>query len=369
MSGLATVVVYEGPETFSLRQVPLPDVDHDGLLAAVEICGVDGSELHMFRGELPWFNERAPIIFGDEIIARVVEIGDGAKAARGLGVGDRIVIEARWPCSGCPQCDLGQYYLCANNPTGRGYGTISMSEAPGLWGGYATHVCVPGDALTYRLPDGMDLRTALVSCSLLANSMRWAAMARTVEGATCAIIGPGPQGLGCAAVAARNGMRVVMIGLARDRARMEFARSLGPVETIELFPGETPAQAGARIRSAVGPIQSVIEAAGAEPARQLAMELVQPCGTVAQVSIPHPIHQSVDWLQALMKEVTILNPVSHPHTVPQALALGAQMAAEGLDVGRFVTHVLPLAQAETAIRLASLEAAEVPIKVALDPTL
>ena len=63
----------------------------------------------------------------------------------------------------------------------------------------------------------------------------------------------------------------------------------------------------------------------------------------------------------------MLSPLAHPHTVPEALQLGAALRARGQDVGRMVTHVLPLAEAEHAVRIAGYETAESPVKVALRP--
>lgn len=363
----ARAVVFEGTERFVLKDVPLPQPGPDDLLIEVALCGVDGSELHMFKGELPWFNERVPIIFGDEIIGTVAAIGERARTARNLAVGDRIAVEARWPCNDCRCCRDGQYYLCENNPGGRGYGTISMREAPGLWGGYATHVHVPPEALVYRVPAGLSTEAALVSCSLLANSLRWVEKAGVEAGNTVAIIGPGPQGLGCALVAAFRGARVILIGLDRDAGRLTFAKTLGAIETITIGQGEDSSALASRIGEQFGAIDAVIETAGAAAAKDLAFKLVRPTGCVAQVSLPSPLVQQVDWLQLLMKEITLVNPVSHPHTVDKGLELGVQLAAIGIDVGRFISHVYPLEAAEEALRAASYETGLAPIKVALDP--
>lgn len=366
----ARAVIFERAETFVVRPVPLPPVGPDDMLVEVLLCGVDGSELHMYRGELPWFNARVPIIFGDEIIGRVAQIGTAAAQARGMKVGDRITIEARWPCNRCRCCEDGQYYLCENNPDGRGYGTISMNEAPGLWGGYATHVFVPRQALAYPVPEDLTLEAALVSCSLLANSLAWVRQAGLKEGGTLVVIGPGPQGIGCALVAANQGAKVVIVGLERDADRLAFAESLSPsIHGLILQRSEETAATVEKIAGILGEVDAVIEAAGVTAAKELAFAVVRRTGRVLQVSIPFPHVQSVDWQMALMKEMTILNPVSHPHMVAPALALGVELAQRGIDVGRFVSHRFGLDDAAEAIEVASYRRDESPIKVVLDPAL
>jgi threonine dehydrogenase-like Zn-dependent dehydrogenase len=71
----------------------------------------------------------------------------------------------------------------------------------------------------------------------------------------------------------------------------------------------------------------------------------------------------------LMKEVTLLNPISHPHTVGRSLAFAQSLLDNGIDVGKLISHIYSLEEAEEAIRTASYQSDETPIKVALDPTL
>ncbi|MGN7931745.1 zinc-dependent alcohol dehydrogenase [Sphingopyxis sp. 22461] len=366
----ARAVVFEDVETFVVRPIALPPIGPDDMLVEVLLCGVDGSELHMYRGELPWFNARVPIIFGDEIIGRVAQIGAAAAQQRGMKVGDRITIEARWPCDRCRCCAEGQYYLCENNPDGRGYGTISMGEAPGLWGGYATHVFVPQPALAYPVPEELTLEAALVSCSLLANSLAWVKQAELKRGGTLVVIGPGPQGIGCALVAAHRGAKVVVLGLERDAERLAFAESLSPsISAVVSGPEDDIAGTIEKVSGILGEVDAVIEAAGVPSAKEFAFALVRRTGRVLQVSIPFPHVQPVDWQNALMKELTILNPVSHPHAVKPALALGVELARDGIDVGRFVSHRFGLDDAAEAIEVASYRRSDSPIKVVLNPAM
>lgn len=368
MQNFARAAVYEAPNTLAIREFPLPAPSDDDLFIETELCGVDGSELHMFKGELEWFNKRVPVILGDEVVGRVSSMGRSAAVSRGLSLGDRVVVEARWSCHTCRNCTQGQYYLCLNNQTGLGYGTISTVEPPGLWGGYATHVYVPKQAIVYKVPESLSAKGALVAGSTLANGIRWTEMVGAKSGDVLAIIGPGPQGIACALAAFLRGARVAIVGLEKDRARLGIAEEYGAVP-IETSASDTPQALCERVRAVVGDVDAVIEAAGTASAKALAHKLVRSTGTVAHVSIPNPGAQPIDWLELLMKEVTVINPVSHPHTVAAALALGEELLLKGIDVGELVSHVFPLDRAQDAIRAASYQGSEAPIKVALDPRL
>lgn len=366
----ATAVVYEGPYTFSLQEFPIPTPGADDVLLEVTLCGVDGSELHEFNGEVEAVNQRAPIIFGDEIVGRITAIGDAAREERGLDIGDFVTVESRWPCpEGCRYCDRGQYFLCLNNKDGDGYGWTPVAKAPALWGGYATHVYVPKNALLYKIPAQLSERTALLACSVLANGLRWTEVSGAGPGKTVVVIGPGPQGLASVLTAARAGSTVVSVGLKRDAERLATATTLGAAHTVAIEDGETPTETAARIRELVGEVDIVIDVAGFAPAKQLAFEVVSKMGTVTNAAIPTPSEQPLNFLQALYKEVTILNPISHPHTVDRSLKLAVELLEDGLDVGQLITHEFSLREAEKAIAVAANRTEESPIKVVLNPSL
>lgn len=360
----ATAVVYKGPEVFEIESVPLPELAPGDLLVEVEIAGVDGSEIHMFRGAFDTLNERAPLIFGDEIIGRVVAAGE--PVGRDIEVGDRVTVEARWPCDGCPTCDRGQYYSCENNPGREGYGHISLTRSPGLWGGYATHVFVPQRALVHRVPDELDLESALLACSVLANGLRWNNFAGIGSGDRVVVVGPGPQGLACAAVARRAGARVCVIGVEHDSERLTAATHLGAEGALVSAPGAED-ELVKEVRATLGEVDYVVEASGAVAAKELAVRLVRQQGTIVNVSVSRS--GSVDWLALLRKEVTLVHALSHPHTVEAAFKLAVKMQEQGTNWGELVTHRFGLSQAAHAIQVASFNTEERPIKVALIPSL
>lgn len=369
MPATARAVVYRGPEDFSMQNFPFPDLGSGDMLIEVILCGVDGSELHMYRGEFPWLNDLAPAIFGDEILGRVVATGEEVERERGLSVGDRVVIESRWPCEeGCRTCDRGQYYLCERRGgVFVGYGTMPSAEPPHLWGGYATHVYVPAKALVYRVPDALPDATALIACSPLANGMRWSAKGGATAGTRAAVIGPGTQGLACALAAVRSGAEVTLIGLDSDSERLEMARSFGVQTAIAIPRGESAAETEERLRASGEFFDTVIETAGAGTSKELAVRIVRPLGTIVNVSVPTPAAQPIDWMSLLQKEITIVNPLSHPHTVVDAFALAEELLIEGIDVGSWITHRYGLDDAETAIAAASYQLAERPVKAVLEP--
>lgn len=368
MSATARAVVFDGPETFTTRELPLPEPGPGDMLVQVLLCGVDGSELHMYRGEFEVLNERAPVIFGDEIVGTVAALGEGTGSARGLAIGDRVVIESRWPCSGCRTCDAGQYYLCENRSPFDGYGTLSSADPPHLWGGYSTHVFVPSQALVYPVPQALSTEAALVACSALANGIRWVETGQVTAGHHVAVVGPGTQGLSCALAASRLGASVTVVGLEADKARLDIAAEFVGAAVVAIGPDDSLADTIAAIERAGGPVDVAIEAAGSASAKQLALSVVRPLGAVVNVSVTAPAELPVDWHSVTNREVTLYNPVSHPHAVERGFALAATLQAEGKEIGEWITHRFGLDEAAEAIATISYLREARPMKVVLDPT-
>lgn len=365
--GAARVVTYRAPETFTIERLPLPDLGAGDMLVEVLLCGVDGSELHMYRGEISWINERTPVIFGDEIVGRVAALGTTAGAVRGLTVGDRVVIESRWPCAGCRTCDRGNYYLCENRSPYDGYGTMCSASPPHLWGGYATHVFVPAHALVYPVPDAMKNETALIASSALANGVRWTTAGHVGAGHHVAVIGPGTQGLSCAVAAANAGASVTMVGLDTDTARLDVAADFAGAQTVRIGPQDRIIDTISSIERAGGPVDVAIETAGSPLAKELALSVVRPLGAVVNVSMTSPPEQLVDWASLTYREITLYNPVSHPHAVKDGFALAQSLLAQGKDIGSWITHRFGLDDASEALATASYLRRDRPMKVVLDP--
>ncbi|HHV53134.1 MAG TPA: alcohol dehydrogenase catalytic domain-containing protein [Synergistaceae bacterium] len=72
--GKAAVLV--GPRKIEIKEFPLPsEIPDDCILAKLEMCGVCGTDVHLYKGRFSNY----PSILGHETIGRIVKLG--AKAA------------------------------------------------------------------------------------------------------------------------------------------------------------------------------------------------------------------------------------------------------------------------------------------------
>ncbi|HUB09159.1 MAG TPA: alcohol dehydrogenase catalytic domain-containing protein, partial [Myxococcales bacterium] len=72
-------VFTEVRKPFQLREFPLPAPEAGGLLVAISLTNVCGSDLHIWRGDtdLARMGLTYPIILGHEMVGRIAAVGKG----------------------------------------------------------------------------------------------------------------------------------------------------------------------------------------------------------------------------------------------------------------------------------------------------
>jgi alcohol dehydrogenase len=249
----AEALVLSAPRNLQRWRLPIPDVTADSARLRVEACGLCGTDHEQFSGHLP---SRFAFIPGHEIVGVIEEIGDNAKAQWGVDAGQRVAVEVFRSCRHCDACVRGEYRRCERNGLATMFGFVDVDIDPGLWGGYATHLHLPLDAMLLPIPDGLDPVLATVFNPLGAG-IRWGAtIPGTGPGDVVVVLGPGIRGL-CAAVAAKEAGAefVAMTGFGpRDHDRLEQAARFGVDLAIDVARDDP----GAELRRAVGGLADVI---------------------------------------------------------------------------------------------------------------
>lgn len=225
--------VVDGSGAGRIESIPLPPIRDDDVLVKMEgVYGCAGGDTIVYSGRHPHSQGRYPLVLGHEGIGVVAAIGPRAAARRGLAVGDRVAIEVMIPCDAgspdaCAPCRAGRYELCELN---RQHGvSMPLSLEHGLWGMYSDYLMVHPQAITHRIPEGVGVENA-VATAFLANAARWTeAIGRVQPGEFVACFGPGPQGIGSAAVATYRKATPILIGVGADAARFELAVRIGVV--------------------------------------------------------------------------------------------------------------------------------------------
>lgn len=253
-------LVYTGPKTLGIEEVPMPLAVGDEVLVRVEACGICGSDMHAYRGEDP---HRPPkVILGHEVAGTIVG---------GMRDGERVAVNPLVSCGTCEYCNGGRPQSCLKREI------ISKMPRPG---GFAEFVSIPG-ANAYPIPDGLSFRQAAlaepIAVSWHAVEVARSLMFRPLERARCCVIGGGAIGVAAGLVLLFRGARVVFLSDPNE-ARRNQARlaAKGNISIFDPRQGERPAD---------GSMDLIIDCVGSPASRADASRLAGRGAVIAHVGI------------------------------------------------------------------------------------
>ncbi len=216
----ALVKFDHGPGNLEIRDVPVPVPGAGEVLVAVKAAGICGSDLHIYHSDIA-IPVRPPVVIGHEFSGVVCDVGDGVTE---YAPGERIVSETAYSfCGRCSQCASGFYNLCPERRT------------LGYWynGVFTSYTVVPA-ARIHRLPDEVDDVSGAMIEPLACVTHAIYDLSVIRAGDVVLVSGPGAIGLMAAQVAKAQGAVVVLAGTAVDTARLDLARTLGILETVNI---------------------------------------------------------------------------------------------------------------------------------------
>ena len=233
MSTTGRAAIFHGPgHPFEIREIPLPEVEPDGVLIRVSLASICGSDLHFWRGDAPLKLPDDGWIFGHEMTGRVAALGAKVKTdslGRSLREGDRVVYCYFYPCGRCYAC-LGKQPAACPNKVGR---PLGPSQFPHFHGAFAEYYYVNPGGFVFTAPDELsDDVVAPVNCAL-SQVIYGLHVAGLRFGDSVVIQGAGGLGVQAAAVAREMGATSVIV-IDQFRDRLELARSFGAHHTVNL---------------------------------------------------------------------------------------------------------------------------------------
>lgn len=313
------------PNSVELREVPIPEIGEGDVLLKVEAAAICGSDLHQYKGKQSW-KVNFPVILGHEFAGSVARLGG---RVHGFKEGDRVVSEtaAHLPPDSA-YLRRGLYNL---DPQRLGFGY-------GVDGAMANYVKVPARCL-HHVPAALPLEKAALTepCCVAYNAVCVHSHIR--PGDAVAVIGPGPIGLLCAAMARLCGAgHLAVIGVPADARRLQVAKQLG-ANTLLGAQGEDAVAWVKDFGDGYG-FDVVIDAAGVSAALKLALDIVRPAGQITKVGWgPQPLNFSLDPL--VQKAVTLQGSFSHNWPIwEKVLSL---LAGGRINLDPIVNRVAPLA--------------------------
>ncbi|KAL2017463.1 hypothetical protein VTK56DRAFT_2059 [Thermocarpiscus australiensis] len=336
-SNLSFVLNKPNDVSFEERPVPKLQSPHD-VLVAVNYTGICGSDVHYWQhGAIGHFVVKDPMVLGHESAGTVVEVGAEVTTLR---PGDRVALEPGYPCRRCGDCLSGRYNLCH---------AMVFAATPPHDGTLTGFWAAPAD-FCYKLPDGVSLQEGAL-IEPLAVAVHIVKQARVQPGQSVVVMGAGPVGLLCAAVARAFGATTV-VSVDIVPAKLDFARGFAATHTYlsRRVSAEENARgllAAAGLDDARGGADAVIDASGAEPSIQAALHVVRRGGTYVQggmgrADITFPI------MALCLKEVTARGSFRYGSG---DYRLAIELVAAGkVDVKRLIDGVVAFRDAESAFK-------------------
>jgi 2-desacetyl-2-hydroxyethyl bacteriochlorophyllide A dehydrogenase len=277
-SAMAALVCREDG-TLVVERVPVPQPGPGDALVRISHCGICGTDLHHVTGRIG----HGPIVLGHEYSGVVVAVGSEVE---GWAPGDRVVGGPGLGCGACPSCLAGTPHLCRVRPVRGGAGN----------GSWATFRRIDAGQL-FRVPDGLDLRTAALA-EPLGIALRAVRRSGARPGDRVLVTGAGS--IGMLAVAVLADLRAEVTVSEPSAGRRDRALRVGAREAVDPAAGAPE-----------GAFAAVVECSGRAEVMEQAVASLDHGGTVVLVGIGAGARPAVDARRLTLWEATVTGSVDY----------------------------------------------------------
>lgn len=331
-----------GNKTFAVTDLPTPHAGPGELVLRNQVCGVCGTDVHIYHGEPGSAGVNPPVVLGHEYSGEVVEVGEGVT---GFAVGDHVTVDPNIYCGHCAYCQNGKKQLCPS------------MEAIGVTrdGGFAQYSLIPASQ-AFKLEPTVPWEAAAMA-EPLACCLHGIDLAGIQVGDKVCVVGGGAIGLLMVQLAKLSGASQIVLSEPNEKRR-QVGLQLGANAAID--PTRPDAQeAFAQVLG--GGANVVIECVGNVPAVKSAFQFAGKGATVLLFSVPK-VDATFDLplFDVYKKELTIKGSFVNPDTHARAVAL---INSGKVDFGPIITHRFTLDQLPEAI---AMQMSDASIKVVVE---
>lgn len=331
-----------GNKTFAVTDLPTPHAGPGELVLRNQVCGVCGTDVHIYHGEPGSADVNPPVVLGHEYSGEVVEVGEGVT---GFAVGDHVTVDPNIYCGHCAYCQNGKKQLCPS------------MEAIGVTrdGGFAQYSLIPA-AQAFKLEPTVPWEAAAMA-EPLACCLHGIDLAGIQVGDKVCVVGGGAIGLLMVQLAKLSGASQIVLSEPNEKRR-QVGLQLGANAAID--PTRPDAQeAFAQVLG--GGANVVIECVGNVPAVKSAFQFAGKGATVLLFSVPK-VDATFDLplFDVYKKELTIKGSFVNPDTHARAVAL---INSGKVDFDPIITHRFTLDQLPEAI---AMQMSDASIKVVVE---
>lgn len=331
-----------GNKTFAVTDLPTPHAGPGELVLRNQVCGVCGTDVHIYHGEPGSADVNPPVVLGHEYSGEVVEVGEGVT---GFAVGDHVTVDPNIYCGHCAYCQNGKKQLCPS------------MEAIGVTrdGGFAQYSRIPASQ-AFKLEPTVPWEAAAMA-EPLACCLHGIDLAGIQVGDKVCVVGGGAIGLLMVQLAKLSGASQIVLSEPNEKRR-QVGLQLGANAAIDPTRPDSQ-EVFAQVLD--GGANVVIECVGNVPAVKSAFQFAGKGATVLLFSVPK-VDATFDLplFDVYKKELTIKGSFVNPDTHARAVAL---INSGKVDFGPIITHRFPLDQLPEAI---AMQMSDASIKVVVE---
>lgn len=204
-------------QPLTIESVADPTPSAGGVVIGVRATGLCLSDWHGWMGHDP--DITLPHVPGHELAGVIEEVGRDVTQFK---VGDRVTLPFVCGCGTCFQCFSGNHQVCDHQ------------FQPGFthWGSFAEFVAIEyADINLVRLPKQIDFVTAAsLGCRFVTSFRAIVDRGKVSAGQWVAVHGCG--GVGLSAIMIANGLGANVVAVDIEEKKLDFARSIGAVATV-----------------------------------------------------------------------------------------------------------------------------------------
>jgi S-(hydroxymethyl)glutathione dehydrogenase/alcohol dehydrogenase len=333
------------PRELRVETVTLPSPKPEDVLVRIVGSGVCGSDAHVFRGELPFYE--CPIVPGHEAAGVVEAVGSSVTA---VAPGDHVILGWIPGCGKCSSCWNGHPERCANVGFGNrlydGETRITAGDQPvgtmAHIGGFAEYALV-GERTCIKIREDAPLeRVCLIGCGVATGYGSVFGRAKVAPGQTALVIGCGGVGLNVIQFLALAGAAMI-VAVDRLASKLELARAMGATHTLD--------SGGAEV---VGEVLELTRGAGVDHAFEVistaatirqAYDAVRAGGQVTVVGVAPPGEELT--LPATVRKTIAGGGPAGPQWATTSMLVDLYMAGR-IKLDELVSRERPLAEIDEA---------------------
>lgn len=219
---------------FTIQTYQLPVLQAGDVLVKVELCGVCGTDAHVYHGRL--FFASYPLVLGHEPVGRVVGLGPGVEAdtfGRPVKEGDQVYVGYS-PCGKCYFCAVVKKPNLCPNTSGIGLGGAPPGKDWRLRGGFSEYIHVSHGVPFFRIDAEPQMAVCLEPLAIAYHAVE---RAGPLLGRTVAVQGAGAIGTFVAGLVKGAGAgKVILLGA--PQARLDTAREFFGVDVTVNIEGQ-----------------------------------------------------------------------------------------------------------------------------------